>query len=79
MQDTRTADDIVTLVTEAPTRTVADSAIRTVRSRALLASVADLLYVEWEGHGPERIRRDIVDAARDGVDESRAQRTRATR
>lgn len=60
------ADDIVTRVTEAATRADATRVIEGVREMATLRAVADLLYVEAEGHGAPWLRRAIVNEARAG-------------
>lgn len=60
----QTADDIITRVTLACDRWDALDIINRVRSRAMLVTVADLLYVEPVGHGSDWLRTEIVKAAR---------------
>jgi len=76
--DTRTADDIVTVVTQAPTREAALAALVHV-PRATLLATADLLYIDGPGRASATLRKAIVSEARAGMDAPQAQRTRATR
>jgi hypothetical protein len=58
-------DDIVTMVTDAPTESQACTVVDSVRSRAALLAVADLLYVDYpEGHTDNWLRAAIVREAR---------------
>ena len=59
----RTADDVVTAITEAATLQDARAILRTVRT-PLLHEVADLLYVDEE-LPPVALRKAIIDEARD--------------
>jgi hypothetical protein len=59
-----TADDIITRVTSAPTEADAEDIVAGVRSRALLLAVADLLYIDADGHGTAWVRQAIVTEAR---------------
>ena len=60
-----TVDDIITAVTEATTDAYAQQVIATVRSRAMLLSVADQLYIEDPAaHKSPWLRKAIVREAR---------------
>jgi uncharacterized protein (DUF1697 family) len=67
MSDTRTADDIVTLVTSAATQADAQAVMDGVRSRALLLATADLLYIDADGRASASLRKAIVREARAGM------------
>jgi hypothetical protein len=69
--DTRTPDDVVTALTRAPSRADAVRVMNGV-GPALAQQVADLLYVEYEGHGTPWVRRECVNEARAGMDRERA-------
>lgn len=56
-------DDIVTTVTEATDREAAEKIINNV-PRTMLMRVADLLYIEADGHGLAWLRKAIVSEAR---------------
>ena len=59
-----TVDEIITRVTQAPAQADAETVINAVRSRAMLAEVADLLHIDAAGHAPAWIRTAIVTEAR---------------
>lgn len=56
-------DKTITLITCAPTEEKAKAIVHSLTRRMLLA-VADQLYIETEGHGPQWIRNAIVKEAR---------------
>lgn len=58
-----TADDIITKITEAATEAEAVDIMR-MQSRPLVLAVADLLFVEADGHSLATTRRESVRAAR---------------
>jgi hypothetical protein len=60
---TKTADDVITAITEAPTRKDAKAILAGV-PRATLLAVADLLYIDPCGHGLPCLRAAIVCEAR---------------
>lgn len=60
-----TGDDLITLVTEAPTADAALDIALVVTSRAVLLAAADILYIDDPtGHSSMTLRRSIVRAAR---------------
>jgi hypothetical protein len=60
-----TGDDLITLVTEAPTADAALDIALAVTTRAVLLAAADTLYIDDpEGHSSMTLRRSIVRVAR---------------
>lgn len=59
----RTADSIVTDITQAPCEEIA-LALLSRTPPAMLAEIADLLYIEADGHATPWIRKAIVSEAR---------------
>lgn len=59
-----TADDIITRLTQAASEEEAQAIADSVRSRALLDEVADLLYTDSYGRSPAVIRKAIIREAR---------------
>jgi hypothetical protein len=80
MTDKRTADDIVTALNNSPTRADANALMLGVGPK-LVRAVADLLYVEADGHAAPWLRNAIVSEARgeQGDELVTARRTRARR
>jgi hypothetical protein len=60
----RTADDIITAVTEARSDRQARAMLDNVRNRDGLEAMADLLYIEYVGVGSDTLRKRIVSEAR---------------
>lgn len=67
-----TVDQIITLVTEAPDRTIACDVLNVV-SRKTLERIADQLYVDYEGRRKANIIKDIIDEARAGELQAKAE------
>ena len=67
-----TTDQIIALVTEAPDRVVAYDVLNVV-GRKTLERVADQLYVDWEGRRRSSIIKDIIDEARAGELQAKAE------
>lgn len=60
----RTADDMVTAVTDARSDRQARTIMANTRSRRSLEAMADQLYIEYAGVGSDTLRAAIVTEAR---------------
>jgi hypothetical protein len=58
------ADTVLAQVTDAKNDKAAAQVLEQVRSRQVLEVVADLLYIDFYGHGSPWLRREIVKQAR---------------